>query len=253
MTGSHSPQISPTQSPVTVNKPEADWQPTRDGYSLTKPAESRENVQDTPPIRDIVPGDRENGHYHIFPRSDSRNHTSKDTATASRLKSYTLHFLTNCRWLSKNVAENCTRPWDFKGITIGNDSPEDSNAPRVLPYLLKRDGVSANASAPKEDFAEKREKVIHNRQAFSKVHLTGCVLVGLSLLCTAISFFILPAFGQWISVGNLALATLSTIFLLTSSIFTAVLANKTKEFFEKDKLASLRYTAQAGGKVQALA
>lgn len=66
------------------------------------------------------------------------------------------------------------------------------------------------------DYLERWQKLVHDTQAFSKVHLTACVLVGLWFICTASSFFILPTLEHRISVGSLALAKLSSIFLLTS-------------------------------------
>lgn len=63
---------------------------------------------------------------------------------------------------------------------------------------------------------ERWRKLVHNSQASSVVHLTGCVPRRPLVICTAISFFILPTLEHRISVGNLALATLAIIFLLTS-------------------------------------
>lgn len=174
----------------------------------------------------------------------TNNATSPDDKPAlnNLTENYTWHFLTNCQW-NNDKAQKCSKPWDFEKYT-----PE-SNPSTSSPFLLKRD---ANTSRLTNKSKEKMEKVRKNRRGCSIVHLIGCVFVGLSLLCTAASFFILPAFGKWISVGNLALATLATIFLLTSSIFTAVLAKKTTDFFDKDKDDKWGFKADSGTKFQAL-
>lgn len=207
-------------------------------------------------------------HVTIYARSDPGNHTSTSSnhnSTPSNhpsdtdkektlLNPYSLHFLTNCQWNFNNEAERCTKPWDFVGYSLEGDvlgyddegdgdgedddekinSRKDNQSFRSFPLLLKRN--DDNEPESDDDKYEKNaRKLIDNRDAFSKVHLTGCVFVGLSFLCTAISFFILPALGQWISVGNLALATLATIFLFTSSIFTAVMAKEIGSFMENDE------------------
>lgn len=189
------------------------------------------------------------------PRAQVDLPVNKGVSAAERdpaFKPYTLHFLTNCQWGSNDETENCTKPWDFVGYSLEsglllehddegdgdgeNNSSKDDRFFQLLPFLLKRNAVNDPGSDEDDENYEKNaRKLRNNRDAFSKVHLTGCVFVGLSFLCTAISFFILPALGQWISVGNLALATLATIFLFTSSIFTAVMANKIRSFMENDE------------------
>lgn len=173
---------------------------------------------------------------------------------------YSLHFLTNCQWSFNNKTERyeterCTKPWDFVGYSLEskllelddeedhdreNDSSKDDRLFRSLPLLLRRNAVNDPGSdEDDEKFEKNARKLRDSRDAFSKVHLTGCVFVGLSFLCTAISFFILPALGQWISVGNLALATLATIFLFTSSIFTAVMAKEIRSFMKNEGFSKI--------------
>lgn len=197
------------------------------------------------------------------PRAQVDLPVNKGVSAAERelaFKPYSLHILTNCQWSLNKEIENCTKPWDFVGYSLEsnllgyddeghgngedddgedddgedddekNKSRKDDQPSRSLPLFLKRNAV--NGPGSDEDHEKNARKLRDNRDAFSKVHLTGCVFVGLSFLCTAISFFFLPALGQWISVGNLALATLSTIFLFTSSIFTAVMANKIRSVME---------------------
>lgn len=192
-------------------------------------------------------------HVPIHARSTPGNDTSTPSNRTSHTKkwnplfpSYSLHFLTNCQWSVKNEIERCTKPWDFVGYSLerhlledddeGGDDGEDDDEKddrlfQSFPLLFKRNGDN-NTKFDVEKHKKNARKLIDNRDAFSKVHLTGCVFVGLSFLCTAISFFILPALGQWISVGNLALATLATIFLFTSSIFTAVMTKKIRSVME---------------------
>lgn len=223
------------------------------------------------PIKKRVAAAVDNDHVLIYARSNPRNHTSNKTEADPRQTNspladiYTMHFLTNCQWNKKDQAQKCSEAWNFSTYMFGSeymgnrspngDSEKDDDfamGPFFLPvpYPLKRNAAHFDASKDDEkNITEIWKKMIHNRQAFSKVHLTGCVLVGVSFLCTAVSFFILPALGQWISVGNLALATLATIFLLTSSIFTAVLAKETGKFFDhKDS----EYTAKPSGTLGAL-
>lgn len=200
-------------------------------------------------------------HVPIHARSTPGNHTSTPSNGTSDtdesepgFQPYSLHFLTNCQWSYKNETERCTKPWDFVGYSLESDwlkdddegdddeknsSRKDDQPSRSFSLLLKRKAVNDSKfddqSDDEEKYRKNARKLRDNRDAFSKVHLTGCVFVGLSFLCTAISFFILPALGQWISVGNLALATLATIFLFTSSIFTAVLAKEIRSFMENDE------------------
>lgn len=204
-------------------------------------------------------------HFPIHARSTPSNHTSTPSnhisdpdVTGPAFQPYSLHFLTNCQWSSNNEIENCTKPWDFVGYSLESDllgyddegdgdgedddekinSRKDDQPFRSFPLLLKRNGdndTEPGEESDDEKYEKNARKLRDNRDAFSKVHLTGCVFVGLSFLCTAISFFILPALGQWVSVGNLALATLSTIFLFTTSIFTAVMANKIRSVMESDE------------------
>lgn len=188
---------------------------------------------------------------------------------------YSLHFLTNCQWSFNNQTERyeterCTKPWDFVEYSLekdfledddegdddeGDDDGEDDDEKddrllQSLPLLLKRNGDD-DAESENEKYEKNARKLVDNRDAFSKVHLTGCVFVGLSFLCTAISFFILPALGQWISVGNLALATLATIFLFTSSIFTAVMAKEIGSFMKNDEILS-DFVVEPGKTLRAL-
>lgn len=243
---------SPTDSSVTTDTPSNHerWYERQGRHRV----ESVDNTHGFP-IMKRVPGAGYNDHVSIYARSDPGNSTSNETETEhpfKPFKPYSLYFLTNCQWSLDNKTEHCTKPWDFTNYTILNGSPEDRHHFVSSPFLSKRGDVNSDPSEPVDEYKARREKVRKNRHGFAVVHLTGCVLVGLSFLSTATSFFILPALGQWISVGNLALATLATIFLLTSSIFTAVLAKQTTEFFEKDKFASTVFTAQSGGKLAAL-
>lgn len=170
----------------------------------------------------------------------------------SGLQPYSLHFLTNCQWSVNNETgqyeiERCTKPWDFARYSLESDlleeddegdddeksnSRRDDQPFRSFTLLLKRNDDDTESDDDK--YVKNARKLRDNRDAFSKVHLTGCVFVGLSFFCTAISFFILPALGQWISVGNLALATLATIFLFTSSIFTAVMVKGIHKFMKDE-------------------
>lgn len=227
------------------------------GFNLSHQVEPMDDAQGVFPTMKPVPGTGYTDHVSIYARSDPGNSTSNETATDGPFKPYSLYFLTNCQWGLANKTERCTKPWDFVNYTIASDAPEeDSPEERHFswssPFRLKRDANNFAGSEHVDRHQARKQKVRKNRHGFAIVHLTGCVLVGLSFLCTAISFFILPALGQWISVGNLALAALATIFLLTSSIFTAVLAKQTTEFFAKDKSASILYTAQSGGRLPAL-
>lgn len=211
-----------------------------------------DNIQGASTTTEHVPIHRGSSQVLIHARSDPGNSTPNQNATEDSFKPYSLHFLTNCQWSLENKTERCTRPWDFVKYTIGIGSQKVGSSSWSSPFRLKRDAVDSDASGPLERYRARKERVRKNRHGFSIIHLIGCVLVILSFLCTAISFIILPALGKWISVGNLFLATLATIFLLTSSIFTAVLAKQTTDFFAKDKFASRKYTAQSGGKFQAL-
>ncbi|KAL2279486.1 hypothetical protein FJTKL_13378 [Diaporthe vaccinii] len=226
--------------------------------------EPMDNAQVIFPVMKHVPGAGVNDHVLIHGRSDPGNHTSNETAT--NLFTYSMHFLTNCQWNVKNKAENCSKPWDFGSNFFGsevmegkppqNNSLEERHLPQSSPFLFKRKATDPNGSEPEEEDEEETlqevwKKMKKNRAGFSKVHLTGCVLVGLSFLCTAISFFILPALGKWISVGNLFLATLATICLLTSSIFTAVLAKEVRDRHKKSKLTEY-HDVESGNKFKAL-
>lgn len=192
--------------------------------------------------------------------STPSNHPSDTDKEESGFNPYSLHFLTNCQWsfnnkTERNETERCTKPWDFVGYSLEskllelddeedhdreNDSSKDDRLFRSLPLLLRRNAVNDPGSdGDDEKFEKNARKLRDSRDAFSKVHLTGCVFVGLSFLCTAISFFILPALGQWISVGNLALATLATIFLFTSSIFTAVMAKEIRSFMKNEGFSNI--------------
>lgn len=214
-------------------------------------------------IKKPVAAAGDNDHVSIHARSDPRNNTSNGNATDPLVDTYTMHFLTNCQWNDKNQAQYCSKPWRFENYMLGSgfmkdrsgkgsSAKHDAQKKRhswLFSFPLKRNAAHTNKSDDAESFQVKWKKMIHNRQAFAKVHLTGCVLVGVSFLCTAVGFFILPALGQWVSVGNLALATLATIFLLTSSIYTAVLAKETVNFFDHDESA---YTAEPSRTLGAL-
>lgn len=214
------------------------------------------------PIEKRVAAAVDNDHVLIYARSDPKNQTSNETVNDDSFKTYTMHFLTNCQWSLDKKAEGCTKPWDFTGYALEgevldedggddekSDSRKDGQHAALLSLLSKRN--AADDSEYEDETEKLARKLIHNRDAFSKVHLTGCVLVGVSFLCTAVSFFILPALGQWISVGNLALVTLATIFLVTSSIFTAVLATEMRNFHQDEKKPS-GFTAERGQTLGAL-
>lgn len=255
---------SPTDRSVTTDTP------SKDERWCEYESEGRpriglmDNVHCIFPTMKPVPGAGYSDHVSIYARSDPGNSTSNETATEDHpFKPYSLYFLTNCQWSLDNKTEHCTKPWDFVNYTIGGEflqkDPSDDHPPeknytsRSIPFLPKH-RISNVGDLQAENLTTKGRNVVHNRDAFSKVHLTGCVLVGLSFLSTTVSFFILPALGQWISVGNLALATLATIFLFTSSIFTAVLAKEMRNFFEKpeDDGKPSYYTAESGKKLSAL-
>lgn len=225
--------------------------------------ESSHSAQGNSTVMKRAPDPAQNDHVLIHAPSDPRSHTSYETATDHLAETYSLHFLTNCQWDVNVKAKVCSKPWDFGKYMLWSEFFEDDSleddplrigySPRSYQSLLKRNYVKSKESEPEEyGLKEKWEKNINNRRAFSKVHLTGCVLLGLSLLCTAISFFILPTLGQWISVVNLVLATLATIFLLTSSIFTAVLAKKVAHEFGKDEYLSEFHAIQPGKTLRAL-
>ncbi|KAJ0118115.1 hypothetical protein J7T55_014568 [Diaporthe amygdali] len=181
----------------------------------------------------------------------------------------TAHLLTNCAWKLKDKAQNCSRPWMLENLLLKEYYQDDDEDYMVSPLIMKKQVV--NASQPEEeswkaqnqdkdeDEDEKKpwkaqnKKVANIRRAFARVHLAGCVFVGLSLLCTIASFFILPAFGKWVSIGNLVLALLATILLLTSSIFAAVFSARVRNFVAKDKAISEMIKVESGGKFQALA
>ncbi|KAK2613685.1 hypothetical protein N8I77_000578 [Diaporthe amygdali] len=185
--------------------------------------------------------------------------------------SVTAHLLTNCAWKLKDKAQNCSRPWRLENLLLKEYYQDDDEDYMVSPLIMKKQVV--NASEPEgesweaqnedededEDEDEKapwqaqKKKVANIRRAFARVHLAGCVFVGLSLLCTIASFFILPAFGKWLSIGNLVLALLATILLLTSSIFAAVFSARVRNFVAKDKAISEMIAVESGGKFQALA
>ncbi|KAG6366450.1 hypothetical protein INS49_000627 [Diaporthe citri] len=219
------------------------------------------------PTMKLVHFESYDDHVLIHARSDPGNHTSNTTATNSPFEAWSMHFLTNCAWEGKEKVGNCSKPWDFesyllqgeadKDDSLEDDSaedgaPQEGHPPRSPSFLLTRNAVNASESESEDDEFDKMwNKLIKNRAGFSKVHVTGCVLVGLSFLCTAISFFILPALGKWISVGNLVLATLATIFLLTSSIFTAVLANKVRHRHKESEFSG-GYDVESSDKFEAL-
>ncbi|KAI3402078.1 hypothetical protein diail_7 [Diaporthe ilicicola] len=201
-----------------------------------------------------------NGHNNITDKnesSDNENNVTPEKPQDSAPTNatgyfYSFHFLTSCQWEVKDKAKNCSKPWDL-GDHLKNDFGIEA-----LHHMLearnhtRHEADEPKASDPVKKYSEARKVLAKRRSSFAKVHVVGCVFVGLSLLCAAISFYILPAMGRWITIGNLALTMLATIFLVTSSTFAAVLAKKTNRFVEGEKQLKYMLNVEAGAKFQGL-
>ncbi|KAL1861285.1 hypothetical protein Daus18300_008961 [Diaporthe australafricana] len=200
---------------------------------------------------ELPPAPEDNNQTEKTPNRDQPAETNKHQSGYS----YSLHLLTSCERKATPKTANCTKPWDFQNYfkkpweITGQTSAQEHRGPKDL----RRRDEEADRMKFEGESARLGKELAKMRPSFARVHVVACVFLGLSLLCTAISFFILPALGQWISIGNLALATLATIFLVTSSISTAALAHKVGRFVKQHTLAKRFYRVESGSMLQSLA